>query len=212
MNALKVAALFAIACTETGCSESRETMTSDISEFEEEIRRSLEEFDNRTIYTSLDPDVLASIPDDKLEQAIVDYVVTKIGDDWDDMREIVNGLPDSFRGFYATWWLEAEVNNGGFNQYFWNPYGYWAEDAISAFEDYGAGEYAEVAKKAVTVFLSEIETHKEFRELGTLEAFSESYRHTELGDLDSQFWEIKQELSVLRIAYVRQNPEKFTGN
>lgn len=212
MNALKVAALIAIACIVTGCSESRETMTSDISEFEEEIRRSLEEFDNRTIYRALDPDILASIPDDKLEQAIVDYVVTKIGDDWDNMREIVDGLPDSFRGFYATWWLEAEVNNGGFNQYFWNPYGYWAEDAIAAFQDYGAGEYAELTKKAVTLFLSEIEAHKEFRELGTLEAFSESYKHTELGDLDSQFWEIKQELSRLRIAYVRQNPEKFIGN
>ena len=212
MNASKVAAALVIMGTMTGCSEPKETMTSDISEFEEEIKRSLEEFDNRRIYTSLDPDILGSISDDKLEQAIVDYVVTKIGDDWNNMREIVDGLPDSFRGFYATWWLEAEVNNGGFNQYFWNPYGYWAEDAIAAFEEYGADEYAEVTKKAVTLFLSEVETHREFRELGTLEAFSESYRHTALGDLDKEFWGIKQELSTLRIAYVRKYPEKFMGN
>jgi hypothetical protein len=212
MNALTVATLLAIAWIVTGCSEPTDNMTSDISEFEEEIRRSLEEFENRTIYSSLDPDVLASIPDDKLEQAILDYVVTKIGADWDNMRETVNRLPDSFRGFYATWWLEAEVNNGGFNQYFWNPYGYWIEDAIIAFEDYGANEYAEVAKKAITLFLSEIDTHKEFRKIGTLEAFSESYKHTDLGDLDNEFFAIKQELSALRIAYVRQNPEQFIGN
>lgn len=212
MNALKVAVLLVTVWAAISCSESRETMTSDMSEFEEEIRRSLEEFNNRKIYTSLDPDVLASIPDDKLEQAIVDYVVTRIGDDWDNMREIVDGLPDSFRRFFATWWLEAEVNNGGFNQYFWNPYGYWAEDAITAFEAYGADEYAEVTKKAVTLFLSEIDTHTEFRELGTLEAFSESYKHTELGDLDNEFWEIKQQLSELRIAYVRRHPEKFIDN
>ena len=73
------------------------------------IRRSLEEFDNRTIYASLDPDVLASIPDDKLEQAIVDYVMAKVGDDSDNMREIIDGQPDAFRGFFATWMLEAEV-------------------------------------------------------------------------------------------------------
>lgn len=212
MKALTFAALLAIGFATTACSESNDTMTSDISEFEEEIRRSMEEFDSRTIYLSLDPDVLASIPDDKLEQAIVDYVSTKIGDDWDNMREIIDGLPDSFRGFFATWMLEAEVNNGGFNQYFWNSYGYWAEDAISAFDDYGADEYAEVTKKAVVMFLSEVETHKEFRELGTLEAFSESYKHTELGNLDNEFWGIEQSLSELRIAYVRQNPEKFIGN
>jgi len=187
-------------------------MESDDVDFEETLRKSIKEFKNRTIYTSLDPDTIASIPDDKLEHAIIDYIYTKIGDDWDNQREVVDALPASFRGIFATWWLEAEVNNGGFNQYFWNPSGYWAEDAISAFHEYGADEYAEVARKAVAMFLAEAETHKEFRELGTLEAFSESYDHTALGDLDNEFWDIGEDLSQKRISYIRENPEKFTGN
>lgn len=187
-------------------------MHSDEIDFETSLQESLEEFKNRTIYSSLDPEILATIPDDKLEQAIVDYVYTKIGDDWDNHREAVDSLPDSFRGVFATWWLEAEVNNGGFNQFFWNPYGYWAEDAISAFYEYGADEYAEVTKKAVTMFLLEVDAHKEFRELGTLEAFSESYKHTELGDLDDEFWDIGEDLSQIRVSYIRNNPEKFVGN
>ncbi len=187
-------------------------MVSDDSNFEDELQRSIDEFNNRTIYTTLVPDIIASISDDKLEQAVVDYVFTKIGDDWDNQIEIVNSLNESFRGVFATWWLEAEVNNGGFNQYFWNSYGYWAEDAISAFYDYGADKYAEVAKKAVSKFLAEAETHKEFRELGTLEAFSASYKHTELGNLDNEFWDIEEDLSKLRISYIRKYPEKFIGN
>lgn len=212
MKEPKFATVFAIALAALSCSEPEEKLTMGDNNFENEIRRSLEEFNNREIYSSLDLDVLASIPDDMLEQAIVDYVGTKIGDDWANMREIVDALPASFRGVYATWWLEAEVNNGGFNQYFWNPYGYWVEDAIFAFERYGAREYADVSRKAVAMFLAESETHKEFRELGTLEAFSESYQHTELGDLDNEFWEIEQDLSELRITYIRANPEKFIGN
>ena len=187
-------------------------MASDGGDFEDELQRSIDEFNNRTIYPSLDPDIIASIPDNDLEQAIVDYVFTKIGDDWDNQIEIVDSLNVHFRGVFATWWLEAEVNNGGFNQYFWNTYGYWVKDAIAAFYDYGADNYAEVVKKAVSKFLVEAKTHNKFRELGTLEAFSESYRHTELGNLDNEFWDIDEDLSKLRISYIRNYPEKFIGN
>ena len=186
-------------------------MDPETTQFERDLQKMMEEFNNRTIYSSLDPDTLASIPDDKLEQAIVDYVSTKIRDDWDNMRQIIDGLPPAFRGFYATWMLEADVSNGGFNQYFWNPYGYWAEDAIAAFYEYGADEHAEVSKKAVAMFLADQDTHREFRELGTLEAFSESYKHTDLGDVDDEFYGIRSDLSAMRIRYVRGNPEKFIG-
>lgn len=195
-----------------GCSEAENDVTSDMSDFEEELATLMEEFESRTIYSSLDPDVLSEIPDDKLEQAIVDYVSIKIGDDWENMEETIDALPTSFRGFFVTWMLEAEVNNGGFNQFFWNSYGYWAEDAISALEDYGAKDHAEITKKAVAMFLSEADSHRKFREVGTLEAFSESYKHTDLGDLDNEFYALEESLSELRIAYVRRNPDKFIGN
>ncbi len=206
------ATLLFVAWSFTGCTESEESMTSDTDDFGERIRLAVEEFENRTIYSTLDADVLTSIPDDKLEQAIIDYISIQVGDDWENSDEIIGDLPDSFRGVYATWVLEAQVNNGGFNQYFWNGYGYFADDAISAFEAYGTSEYAEVTKKAVAMYLSEIDAHQEFRDRGTLDAFSESYKHTELGDVDGEFWDIEQNLSELRIAYVRANPEQFFGD
>jgi hypothetical protein len=39
-----------------------------------EIENAIEEFENRTIYRELNPEILASIPDDKLERAILDHV------------------------------------------------------------------------------------------------------------------------------------------
>ncbi|HXV08334.1 MAG TPA: hypothetical protein VD791_09915, partial [Burkholderiales bacterium] len=47
-----------------------------------QVASSIEEFKNRDIYKQLTPEVLAAIPDHKLEQAVVDYVHGKIGDNY----------------------------------------------------------------------------------------------------------------------------------
>ena len=94
------------------------------------IARSIEEFNNRKIYTILDEDTLKQIPDDALEQAILDYINHKVGEDYDNQYKIVTRLSKGFQAIYATWWVEAEVSNGGFNQYFWNSSGQFASEAV----------------------------------------------------------------------------------
>src|SRR5262245_43693137 len=54
----------------------------------DDIEKSIEEFRNRTIYRELNPEILASIPDDMLEQAVIDYVVVKIGNQYDREKAI----------------------------------------------------------------------------------------------------------------------------
>lgn len=191
------------------CSRTDEEPAEEQSPFQRELATIVEEFDNRTVYTSLDPETLATIPDDWLVQAVVDFVASKLGDDITANRDRVDALPAAVRGVFATYWLEADVYNGGYNQYFWNPYGYWVRDAIAAYEDYGAVEHAVVTRKAVAIFLEESETHREFREIGTLEAFSESYEATGLGDVNAEFWALTDPSSK-RVAYIRANPDKFT--
>src|SRR2546429_5940440 len=45
------------------------------------------------IYTRLDPAVLSKIPDSELEQAIFDYVITKLDGHYDREEAIVANLP-----------------------------------------------------------------------------------------------------------------------
>ena len=85
---------------------------------DDNIKKTLEEFESRKIYTKLDEDTLNDIKDENLEQAIIDYIYNKVGDRFDKEYEIVTGMSKGFRAIYTTWWVEAEVNNGGFNQYF----------------------------------------------------------------------------------------------
>lgn len=58
------------------------------------------------------------------------------------------------------------------------------------------------------MFSAEADTLRPFRETGTLEAFSESYTHTDSRVLDSRYNALG-DLSLLRMRYIREHPEGF---
>jgi hypothetical protein len=147
--------------------------------------------------------------DAEVEQAIIDYVIGKLDGHYDEEAEIVGDLPPGIRATYLTWIVEAEVNNGGFNQYYFNTDGRFASEAVDAFEYFGATQHASLMKEANAVRASEAEEMAQFK--GSLEAFSESYEHTKLGPLDDRFYGLTENLSQLRIARIRQMPEQFAG-
>lgn len=185
--------------------------TTESSPLDEEIAASLEAFSNRKIYEQLDPPILRSVADADVEQTIIDYVISKLDGRYDEELEIVGRLSPGVRATYLTWIVEAEVNNGGFNQYYFNTDGKFAAEAVDAFEYFGATQHAALMREANEVSASEAAEMEKFKERGSLEAFSESYEHTKLGPLDDRFYRLTENLSQLRIARIRQMPEQFTG-
>lgn len=175
------------------------------------IKKAIDEFNRRIIYKSLDPTVLVSLSDDKLEQAIVDYVTTKLEGKHDKEQVIIGKLPIGARALWLTWIVDGEVNNGGFNQYYWNTEGRFADEAVDAFRFFSATEHALLMEEANRLRAKERERIKKFEDRGTLEAFSESYEETKLGALDDRFYSLKEDLSALRIAKIRAEPELFSG-
>ena len=109
-----------------------------------------------------------------------------------------------------TWGVEAEVNNGGFNQYYWNPSGQLAGQAVDAFKFFSAHKHAELMREANKIHAAEKESIRKLKDKGTSEAFSESYDVTKLGPLDDRFYKIDENLSALRIAKIRSSPALFT--
>lgn len=178
---------------------------------DENIAASIEAFKNRKIYAQLDPPTLRSVADADVEQAIVDYAISKIDGHYDDEVEIIGRLSPGVRATYLTWIVEAEVYNGGFNQYYFNTNGKFAAAAVDAFDYFGAKQHAALMREANEVRASETAKMAKFKEQGSLEAFSESYEHTKLGPLDHRFYGLTENLSQLRIARIRQKPEQFTG-
>ena len=182
-------------------------------EVQAQLDRMLEAHAKRQRYDRFDQDVLASIPDHELEQALLDYLIDRLAHFKQDQDLAFEGLSHQFRVFFCTWEVEAEVMNGGFNQYFWNSSSQNAERTPAALHEIGDEVAANLMREANRIALAELPAMAKYLSVATLEAFSESYKHTSLNDLDGPFCRRAEAFPSLRLAYVRSQPGAFaTGD
>lgn len=159
---------------------------------------------------SLTREALEAVPDEELELAIIDFISDyKIKKNYSNAYKIVTGLPKGLQYMYATWWLEAEVYNGGFNQYFFNSAGQFVREALEGCRVFGAVQHAALLEEAIAIYQEEEELHSKVKEEGTLEAFSQSYEETRLNEVDTRFYSMDENMSQLRVQYIRSHVEQF---
>ncbi|WP_179018827.1 DMP19 family protein [Winogradskyella forsetii] len=193
-----------------GCKGKNEP-NNEKSEMDLLIEKSVDEFNNRKIYKKLTPEIITTIPDDKLEQAIMDNIDTYFENGEHYTLNKISKLTKGQQAVFSTWWLEAEVNNGGFNQFYFNSSGQYAEMAEIGFKTIGAEKFSGLTLRANNIFTENKERLEEFDD-GTMESFSESYKDNPLNDLDTEFYKLydSQNISDLRIKYIRENNKEFT--
>jgi hypothetical protein len=159
-------------------------------------------------FQTLTRDLLAELPDSMVAAAVYQHALWSIGGRFDREVQIVSTLPSGVQAVYATLLLESEVYNGGFNQYFWNSTGALADVALRGFELLGATEHARLTREAIEIGNSEASMRRMYKRKGTTEAFSESYKHTNLGSLDEQFFALEG-ADELRMRLVRTRLDLF---
>jgi hypothetical protein len=175
-----------------------------------DIQKSLDDFKNRKQYSSFSEETLKIISDEHLEQAIIDYILDyKIKNNYEKEYEIITNLSNGFQYIYLTWILEAEVNNGGFNQYFYNTSAKFTKEVLIALKALNANEFYKITNQAIKLFNKEYEIHKKAKKGGTLEAFLSTYEDSNLDTLDDEFYKYPENLSELRIKYIRTHVEEF---
>jgi hypothetical protein len=114
---------------------------------------------------------------------------------------------------FYTFVLEGEVDNGGYNQYFFNSSGKYALLTLEAFRLIGANENYENLKRAIAIHTREQKNAKlqaVYTER-TLPAFFATYKHTKLSACDKEFYALEGKLRQLRIKFIRQHLEMFRG-
>ena len=199
----------ASACQPSAEAPQRNVSNGEVRSLSPELLKQLEEVKNRRKYVSFDLATLREIKDEHLEPAILDYIFARIAREPENKKEAVLALPRGFRSVYLSWLVEAEVLNGGFNQYFWNSSGQFAELTPAALIDIGSPEAAQIMRQAIATASAESPTMARFRAEGTVEAFVESYKHTKLNDLDDPFSELAEQFRTLRLRYIRANENAF---
>ncbi len=117
-------------------------------------------------------------------------------------------LTEEEKIFFILWQMEAEVNNGGFSQFFFNSAGNFANEAEAACRKIGADNMAEICKKALDAYggkLPEDWTERqEFMEEMESDEISEI-----LDECDSEFYDYPDDLGGLLYKFVMENKEKF---
>lgn len=128
--------------------------------------------------------------------------MTKIG-----KEEFAHQSPPQ-KVFSAVWEVEAEVNNGGFSQYFANDSAESASFVAEALEKIGAPKTAAICQRAiVTAFPNGLPpTVEGIRSVA--DAFSKDILDR-LEPLDQEFFSYPHNLTDLLFAYVSAHPDEF---
>jgi hypothetical protein len=114
----------------------------------------------------------------------------------------------SQRIFSAIWGLEAEVNNGGFRQYFYNSDGEAAPDAPAALRAIGAQHAAAIVAEALSLFpQGPPPRDRDARQRRLRLASPEVLAKWE--QLDRRFFTYPDNLTDLLYAWVQSRPNDF---
>jgi hypothetical protein len=103
---------------------------------------------------------------------------------------------------HCVWWLEAEVNNGGFDQYFFNDAGDHAADTPVALERIGAPRAAAIVRQAIAIFPAPGPSPHRFSRQAQLERLPSS-RRDEFEHLDKAFYAYPEDLEALLATFAR---------
>jgi len=111
-----------------------------------------------------------------------------------EMESGLKALSPKEQTLFLVWSLESEINNGGFNQFFFNEAGDHSKETLSALREIGAAHTAALLQKAMAVFgavgpNSECETRQ-----GQVEQLTDAENDT-LAELDIAFYAYTDNLS-----------------
>ena len=156
----------------------------------------------------LTADVIDRTADGELQFAVFQNLSAKLKGP--NRKETFQTFSKGQKAIYVLWILEAEINNGGFNQYYFNSSRDHAGSAPDALRLVGAAKFADLVERANGIYEAENKTITEHLD-GTIEGFSASYKNNPLERLDKEFYQLSkvEDLLQLQVDFIRRNKADF---
>lgn len=104
--------------------------------------------------------------------------------------------------------LEAEINNGGFDQYFFNSSGNYAAETLEALKKIGAFKTAQIVEEAYSYFPENPIPKDNEKRQELLENIDEQTSE-KWSQLEDKFYLYEENISGLVLDYVRKNVSEF---
>jgi hypothetical protein len=174
------------------------------------ILKSVDDFKSRPIYKKMTVEIIDTINDDKLLQTIFDNLCEKLPKDNTKELEVIANLSKAKQAIYVIWQLEAEVNNGGFNQFYYNSSGQFANIIPDALNMVGANKFSDLVERANAIYKRDYDKITKYQD-GSIKGFSKSYDDNALNDLDKEFFALykEEDLYKLQVDFIRRNKQQF---
>jgi Domain of unknown function (DUF4375) len=115
-----------------------------------------------------------------------------------------DGLSKAERQILGVWLLDAEVNNGGFDQFFANGSGDLYADARDGLVRIGATESASIVRAAISEFPDETPAQNQSERTAQLNEIQASV-HARFNPLDRQYYNSNEDVVSLLANYIRKN-------
>jgi hypothetical protein len=122
--------------------------------------------------------------------------------------EEMDKLTEEQKQFYYNQCLEREINNGGFNQYFFNSSGDFAHQTVQSLIKIGAKKTADILQKAIDQF-PDTNVPQDRTERQELLKQIEEEANPIWEELDQKFFAYEDNLNALNIKFVENNKGKF---
>lgn len=123
-----------------------------------------------------------------------------------------NTLSYGQKALYYWWYVDAQVTNGGFTQFYYNGYGKYVPTIIKSLKYIGDQKMAELVNRSYELYLKENKKIKDARKDG-LEAFSNLYKEIKDFDgLDDEYLNLNEQTIKNIEKYIRKNPSEFCTN
>ncbi|WP_431471594.1 DUF4375 domain-containing protein [Nonlabens sp. SCSIO 43208] len=128
----------------------------------------------------------------------------------DKEHEIERGKSLSYgqKALYYWWYLDAQVTNGGFVQFYYNGYGPYVPTIIKGLEHIGDTEMSNLVKKADKIYQKNKKLMDNAQESDLFESGLYD-RLDEMSLLDDDYYEMNEKTMSLIEAYIRNNPNEF---
>jgi antitoxin component YwqK of YwqJK toxin-antitoxin module len=120
-----------------------------------------------------------------------------------------NTLSYGQKALYYWWYVDAQVTNGGFAQFYYNDYGMYVPTIIKGLKHIGDNKMAELVNRSYDLCLKENKKIKDARQ-GGLEAFSNLYKEIkDFDELDDEYYKLNEQTMKNIENYIRKNPNEF---
>lgn len=153
-------------------------------------------------YKGITKELADEIPAEKLIEVVDNYVCWIVGDSYNqEMDEKIKKLTNVIKYTYLIYNYECEINNGGFDQFYFNSIGYEVFEIQKALGFFGLLKNKELLDKSIELLKKKIDISK-YYELSANRDLPTEDLEDEFQELNSKFYEYPEKIEEIINSYL----------